>query len=146
MAEAGDDDAPSPQAEDFRVEPLNRSHARKAFDCGVDTLNRYLQTQARQDAKRYAAASFVAVHARTPERIVGYYTLAPTGIDLSDVPDETARTLPRYPIVPAILIGRLAVDRGFRSCGYGEALLMDAMDRALSKASEIGRASCRERV
>ena len=45
-------------------------------------------------------------------------------------PDETKR-LPQYPTVPAVRIGRLAVDQRFQARGLGPALLADAAARAL---------------
>ena len=47
-----------------------------------------------------------------------------------DLPSETAKRLPRYPVVPAALIGRLAIDRQYRGRGLGAALLFDALARA----------------
>ena len=41
------------------------------------------------------------------------------------------RRLPRYPTVPAALIGRLAVDQRFRGQGLGAALIVDAIARAM---------------
>jgi ribosomal protein S18 acetylase RimI-like enzyme len=58
--------------------------------------------------------------------IAAYYTLSAAGIPLVDLtPDETRR-LPRYPTVPAVRIGRLAVDQRFQGRGLGAALLADA--------------------
>jgi len=125
----------------LRFEPLTRHHDRQAFSCGVESLDRYLKTQATQDARRFAAAPFVAVPGEGDPTIVGFYTLAPTGIDVSAFPGDAAKALPKYPIVPAILLGRLAVDRRFRKQGCGEALLMDAMARTLRHASRIGGAA-----
>ena len=59
----------------------------------------------------------------------GYYTLSATAVKLADLPDQTARRLPRYPLVPATLLGRLAVDRRFQAKGYGRFLLADALYR-----------------
>ena len=46
--------------------------------------------------------------------------------------------LPRYPVMPATLIGRLAVDRHYQGRGYGEFLLVDALRRALISTLQIG--------
>ncbi len=73
------------------------------------------------------AAPFVLVLA--DGAIGGYYTLSATAVKLADLPDQTARRLPRYPLVPATLLGRLAVDRRFRGKGYGRFLLADALYR-----------------
>ncbi len=61
--------------------------------------------------------------------IGGYYTLSATAVKLADLPEQTARRLPRYPLVPATLLGRLAVDRRFQGKGYGRFLLADALYR-----------------
>lgn len=73
------------------------------------------------------AAPFVLV---LPDGAVGgYYTLSATAVKLADLPDQTVRRLPRYPLVPATLLGRLAVDRRFQGNGYGRFLLADALYR-----------------
>lgn len=59
----------------------------------------------------------------------GYYTLSATAVKLADLPDQAVRRLPRYPLVPATLLGRLAVDRRFQGRGYGRFLLADALYR-----------------
>ncbi len=124
----------------LRIEPLNKEHDRVAFSCGVPALDRYLQKQAGQDARRYAAAPFVLCEGNAPA-VLGYYTLSAIGIDVRDLPDETARKLPRYPEIPATLIGRLAVDRHRRGERLGEFLLMDALYRSLRQAGEIAAAA-----
>ncbi len=64
-------------------------------------------------------------------------TLSATSILLTDLPDKTARKLPKYPQVPATLLGRLAIDSRFQGKGYDELMLMDALRRALQAASEV---------
>lgn len=113
----------------FRVERLSAAHDRAAFDCGVAALNAYLATQASQDEKRRVASCFVAVAAAT-SKIAGYYTLSAASVDLSEIPDALTKKLPRYPAVPAIRLGRLAVAAPLRGQGLGAALLWDAMQRA----------------
>ena len=90
----------------FRIEPLGDQHNRAAFSCGVEALDRYLQKQAGQDVRKYVAAVFVI----TPDggSIAGFYTLSAHVINLSDLPDKVAKKLPRYPNVPATLLGTLA--------------------------------------
>lgn len=114
--------------EKLRVEPLTSSHDRSAFDSGVEPLDRYLRTQAGQDARKNMAAPFVLV---LPDRTVaGYYTLSSTSVQLGELPEQTVRKLPRYPLIPATLLGRLAVDRRQQGKGYGRFLLADALYRA----------------
>ena len=118
------------------VEPLGRQHDRTAFHCGADELDRYLKQQARQDADKRVAAPFVAV--RPPETVVlGYYSLSASVLTLTDLPDELARKLPRYPQLPVTLLGRLAVDQATKGQGLGEHLLLDALHRSLTHADQI---------
>jgi ribosomal protein S18 acetylase RimI-like enzyme len=63
--------------------------------------------------------------------IAGYYTLASGSIPIRELPDDLAKRLPRYPSLPAVRIGRLAVDVKFRGQGFGRLLLWDATARAL---------------
>ncbi len=120
---------------DFICESLGQQHNRRNFDCGVPVLNEYLAKIAGQDVKRKAAAVFVMTPKTETSRIVGYYTLCSTSIELSSLPADLASKLPRYPEIPAILLGRLARDT---SCpGVGSLLLADALARCVRVAIEI---------
>lgn len=114
--------------EGLRVEALGAHHDRSEFESGVELLDRYFRTQAGQDARKNMAAPFVLV---LPEgTIAGYYTLSSTSVQLVELPEQTVRKLPRYPLVPATLLGRLAVDRRQQGKGHGRFLLADALWRA----------------
>jgi GNAT superfamily N-acetyltransferase len=115
--------------EKLRVEPLASSHDRSGFASGVEPLDRYFRTQAGQDARKNMAAPFVLL--LTDGTIAGYYTLSSTSVQLGELPAQTVRKLPRYPLVPATLLGRLAVDRRQQGKGYGRFLLADALYRAV---------------
>jgi len=115
-------------AEQLRVEPLNASHDRSGFESGAEPLDRYFRTQAGQDARKNMAAPFVLV--LNGGTIAGYYTLSATSVRLAELPVQTVRKLPRYPLVPATLLGRLAVDHRYQGKGYGRFLLADALYRA----------------
>jgi ribosomal protein S18 acetylase RimI-like enzyme len=118
----------------FRVEPLVAEHERTAFRCGAEALDRYFQTQVTQDIRRHLANCFVAVEAATGT-IVGFYTIAAASIPTHDLPPEVTKRLPRYPSLPAVRIGRLAVDQRFHGRKLGAALLADAADRALGASA-----------
>jgi GNAT superfamily N-acetyltransferase len=102
---------------------------RDGFTCGVEALDRYLRQQAVQDARRGFAAVYVAV--QEGSGILGYYTLSMAGVPIVDVPADLRSKMPRYPSVPAVRLGRLAVALEARGRGVGQYLLMDAMQRAL---------------
>ena len=114
----------------FHFEPLVGQHDRKSFRCGEDALDRYLQTQATQDIRRNIANCFVAVEIATGQ-VAAYYTLSAASIPLMDVPPEHIKHLPRYPTLPAVRIGRLAVDERFHGRGLGTAILVDAGHRTM---------------
>jgi ribosomal protein S18 acetylase RimI-like enzyme len=112
----------------FVIAPLSPDHNRLAFCCGVDRLDRYLQAQATQDIRRHIANCFVATLANS-SIVAGYYTFSAASVRLLDLPPETAKRLPRYPVGPAARVGRLAIDRQYRGRGLGAALLFDAITR-----------------
>lgn len=112
----------------FRLAPLDAAHDRVPFASGSEPLDRYLREQVTQDVRRRVAACFVAL--ADESRIAGYYTLASASLLLADLPATTAKKLPRYPTVPTVRMGRLAVDQAFKGQGLGGALLADALDRA----------------
>jgi len=114
----------------FLIEPLGPSHDRTSFSSGVAPLDRYLREQATQDIRRRVAACYVALDAASA-KIAGYYTLAAGSVLSSDLPEQLAKRLPRYPSVPVARIGRLAVDQAYRGRKLGSALLWDAGLRAL---------------
>jgi len=113
-----------------RFETLGPQHDRAGFDCGVPALDRYLAQQATQDVRRRVANCFVAAEGA---RVLGYYTLAATSIALTSLPETVSKKLPRYPTVPAALIGRLAVAQAARGQGLGGAMLMETPPRAFSR-------------
>lgn len=112
----------------FRVASLDAAHDRAAFNSGSEPLDRYLREQVTQDVRRRVAACFVAL--ADGQTIAGYYTLASASLLLADLPASTGKKLPRYPTVPAVRMGRLAVDQIFKGQGLGGALLADALNRA----------------
>ncbi len=114
----------------FRLAPLGAEHDRGLFSCGDEALDRYFRTQATQDVRRRIANCFVAIDSATG-LVAAYYTIAAASVPLVDLPQEEAKRLPRYPTLPAVRIGRLAVDERFQKRGLGGSLLMDATRRTL---------------
>ena len=114
----------------FSVVALDPGSDRSRFECGVEPLDRYFKTQVSQDIKRRVTACFTALDANG--RVAGYYTLASASILLTDLPENLTKKLPRYPNVPAVRMGRLAVDQSDKGKGkgLGAALLADALRRA----------------
>lgn len=109
---------------------LTPSMDRGDFSCGEPALDAYLHKQAGQDMRRGFATVIAARQATSPEKVVGFYTLSAASILLTSLPNETARKMPRYPAVPAIRLGRLAVDASQQRQHIGSLLVLDALRRA----------------
>ncbi|QDV81256.1 GNAT family N-acetyltransferase [Planctomycetes bacterium TBK1r] len=108
----------------FRIEKLAK-HDRSEFDCGTEALNRYLQRQAGQDQRKRYAVCFVAVDDDS-EAVSGFYTLSSGSLDLDRLPTSLSQKLPRYQVVPVVVMGRLAVAKSAQGVGLAQALLFDA--------------------
>ena len=117
----------------IRIVPLDPDLDRGAFASGVEALDRYFRERVTQDVRRRVASCFVALDREGG--VSGFYTLSAASVLLADLPAAVATRLPRYPTVPAVRLGRLAVARTRHGQGLGAALLADALARSL--ASEI---------
>jgi GNAT superfamily N-acetyltransferase len=118
----------------YSFEPL-ADQDRASFSCGVPELDEYLRSRASQDARRKVAAPFVMLDQAS--RVLGYYTLSSYGIRVTELPLHLARKLPKYPLLPATLLGRLAVSREHRGQKLGRALLMDALYRSWNNSTQV---------
>ena len=87
---------------------LHRSHDRSLFNSGSAPLDNYFRHQVTQDVHRRVTTCYGALTRK--QRIAGFYTLASAALLLSELPADKAKKLPRYPTVPAVRTGRLAVD------------------------------------
>ena len=125
--------------DDFKVEPLGKAHDRAAFSCGSEALDNYLKKQASQDVAKRVAVCFVL----TPDgkTVAGFYTLSQYAVDLVKLPESIAARLPKYPEVPATLLGRLAISERFRGQRSGEFLLLDALYRSLQQSRHVASAA-----
>ena len=117
---------------------LGEAHDRGSFTCGVESLDRYLKTQAVQDVRSKANAVFILSEVSEPTHVLGYYTLCAMVISQGDVPEAARKHVPRYPLVSATLIGRLAVAKGRQRQRLGAVLLADALQRAFDSAGTVG--------
>jgi len=127
------------QQPEFLIEPFSASrHRRDQFRCESPELTEFLRTRARKEMKARASACFVLVPHTNRGQVAGYYTLSATSVVLEDLPGELTRKLPRYPDLPATLLGRLARDLSFKGQGTGNLLMVDALKRAYDTSSVIG--------
>ncbi len=117
-----------------RIEKLQRAHHVDSFDCGKDTLNRFLIRHALQSQQSEASQTYVAL---TNEEVVGFYTLVYGQIEYNDAPARLTKGLAHHP-VPLMLLARLAVSIPWQGKKLGSGLLKDAMQRTLQAAEIAG--------
>jgi hypothetical protein len=117
--------------------PIDKKYQKDSFDCGYPGLNDYLKKFARQNHNKGIAKTFVAIPESGRLKIDGYYTVSSSVIEYESMPDSFKRGIPSYPI-PAILIGKLAVDNPVKGQGLSGELLAEALIRAVRASQEIG--------
>lgn len=122
----------------FAVERLDEAHDRTAFTCGSAALDRYFRQQAGQEHRRGVTSVFVMRDGQRDGAIAGFYTLSATAIATATLPPDVSKKLPRYPALPAILLGRLARDERWRGQGIGEGLLSSALRRSIAISEQLG--------
>lgn len=105
-----------------------------SFDCGKDTLNAFLHRFALSNQAGGTARTYVVL---LGDRVVGYYSLAPAGVEPAEAPVRVMKGQPQHP-VPCILLARLAVDTSVYGTRLGKFLFRDAMLRAYRAHQEIG--------
>lgn len=106
-------------------------HDRTQFNSGNERIDRYFRETVSQDVKRKYAACYVLVE-KASGQVAGFYTLSSHTIPLTEVSADIAKKLPRYPSIPAVLIGWLGRHVAFQGQGIGSLLLFDAIARVAS--------------
>lgn len=121
----------------YPIKPLHPGLNKKEFKCGKEMLDNYLQKQANQDLKRRLCTVSAMVDGN---RIIGYYALSTASISRELVPVNVQKKMPpSYQNLPAILLGRLALDENYKGQRLGEYLLMDALKKCCDASlSHIG--------
>jgi GNAT superfamily N-acetyltransferase len=114
----------------------NSVHYREAFDCGVVALNHYLLMMANQQSSKDNARTYVLTNESDDREIIGFYTLTMGTLNLSTLPEILQKK--HRNACSAGLIARLAVDKQFAKQGYGEWLLIDALQRLLDASETVG--------
>jgi GNAT superfamily N-acetyltransferase len=114
-------------------EPFDPGHDIAGFDCGVASLNHWLERRAAANQVSGASRSFVACEDR---KVVGYYALASSAVVPAAAPGRFRRNMPDP--VPVVVLGRLAVATSHHGQGLGRALFQDAALRVIHAADAIG--------
>jgi GNAT superfamily N-acetyltransferase len=114
-------------------ERLSVAHDLSGFDSSEPVLDDWLRRRAAQNEVSGASRTYVI---SSGNRVVGYYSLAVGAVAHADVPGRIRRNMPDP--VPMMILGRLAVDKGFQGKGIGAGLLRDAILRTLQAAEIAG--------
>lgn len=119
--------------EGFRIESLQKSHNRRAFDCGSEPVNEWLRRHARQSQNKHLSTTRALLDEDV--RIAGFYSLSYGQVHMDKLPDGVAKRLPNV-MIPVVVLGWLGIDKRFRGKGLGDRLLAHALSQA-NKASAI---------
>jgi GNAT superfamily N-acetyltransferase len=112
---------------DIISEALNDSHILTSFDSGNESLNSWLRSSAHRAQAQATGRTFVWHEG--DDVVVAYFTLAAHMIHRDGLARSAARSLPAS--IPAILLAKLALDRGYHGQRLGGQLLIDALSRAV---------------
>lgn len=113
--------------------PLAPEHDLEPFESGVAPLDEWLRRRARSNEAEGASRTFVLCAGL---RVVGYYSLAAGSVMHAAATGKVRRNMPQP--VPAVLLGRLAIDHAWQGKGLGADLLRDAVLRVTAAADSIG--------
>jgi len=114
-------------------EPLTVEHVLGGFDCGVASLDDWLQRRALQNQASGASRTFVVCDAG---QVVAYYALAASAVAPDAAPGRFRRNMPDP--IPVVVLARLAITRDHQGRGLGRALFQDAANRVIHAADAIG--------
>lgn len=113
--------------------PITADQDLANFDSGELSLNEWLKKRAFKNHASGASRCFVLCAGAV---VIAYYSLSAGAISHEAVPKAMRRNMPDP--LPVLLLGRLAVDRRYHNQGIGQALLRDAMLRAVNVAGDAG--------
>jgi GNAT superfamily N-acetyltransferase len=112
--------------------PIEQQHDVKQFDCGKPPLNDWLKERALKNEGR-ASRCFVTC---VGHRVVGFYALAAGSVRNVEAPANLKRNMP--PLIPVLVLGRMAIDSEYQGQKLGKALLLDALRRSMGVAGNVG--------
>lgn len=113
--------------------PITANEQLVDFDCSEPSLNEWLRKRALKNQMTGASRCFVVCSGMA---VIGYYSLSAGAINHESAPKAMRRNMPDP--LPVLLLGRLAVDKHYHNKGIGQALLRDAMMRAVNISENAG--------
>ena len=113
--------------------PLLAEHLTTNFDCGSDSLNEWIIHRALKNESNGGSRTYVVCD---DNHVVAYYAIATGSIERKVVPGRIRRNMPEP--IPALVLGRLAVDLCLQGQGFGQGLLKDALARSINVSEQVG--------
>jgi len=113
---------------------LAEAHNCSEFSCGEPVLDEWLQRRALDNIHLGASRTYV-VCPKDSQKVVGYYALSMGQILNQEVTGSMRRNMPKS--IPAVILGRLAIDQNWQGYGLGKLLLADVVERSLRASSEV---------
>ena len=118
------------------IQTLTKAHNRNAFDCGNEALNNFLQKIARQHNEKGLSKTFVLIDSQYPTDIIAYMTLVVCEVLADEIPHQWKKKYPQR--IPAAKLARLAVSHAQQRKGYGQLMLIDALQKTLNVSYAMG--------
>lgn len=115
--------------------PIEATDPTSDFESGEESLDRYLADRALTNHLSDLSRCYVCVDGDTG-KVLGYYTLSAVAVQHADLLGKARRNAPNP--VPAVLLGRLAIDTAAQGSGLGRLLVRDAILSTLAAADRIG--------
>ncbi len=113
---------------------LTTSHDLEDFQSGEEALDSWLRDRALDNMATGASRTYV-VCPQGSLKVIGYFAICMGQILNQDVTGSMRRNMPRQ--IPAVILGRLAIDKKWQGEGLGKALLNDAVQRSARAAQEV---------
>jgi GNAT superfamily N-acetyltransferase len=113
---------------------LTEMHDLSAFASSERVLDDWLRDRALENLRLSASRTYVTCIAGT-RLVAGFYALSMGSILQHEVTGSMRRNMPR--VIPAVMLGRLAVDQTQQGHGLGRALLRDSVLRSIRASSEV---------
>ena len=115
--------------------PIEATDNTTDFASGEESLDRYLADRALTNHLADLARCYVCVDAET-KKVLGFYTLSAVAVEHAQLSGKVRRNAPNP--VPAVLLGRLAIDAKAQGSGLGRFLVRDAVLSTVAAADRIG--------
>lgn len=112
---------------------LEADHELADFHCGDDALDAWLSARARRIQADGSSRTWVVLDGR---RVVAYYASSTAVLLRASAPGRVARN--QADPLPALLLGRLAVDVAYQGQSLGAALLKHYLLKSLEVAELVG--------